>query len=513
MQQVLKNISKAGLKLNKEKCIFGESQVKFLGHIVSSDGIKADPAKISAVRDMPIPENKKSLQSFLGMVNYLGKFINNLSELTAPLRTLLIKDSVWSLSEPQIAAINRLKEVLTTAPVLNFYNPSQPTRVSVDASSHGLGASLEQQDTDAIWQPIGFASRSLTSAERNCAQIEKETLAIVFACEKFHDYLYGRSFIVFSDHRPLKSIFSKSITQCPPRIQRFILRLQKYRFDLDFVPGKDMNVSDALSRAHLKDATSKIPKSEMELYIHSIVSNLPISEQRWKQLQFETAEDSTLQLLKNYTLHGWPSAFDQSVKPFFSIREEISYHDGVVLKGQRVIVPLKMRAEIKSILHQGHFGISRTQANARTSVFWPNITTKINDMISNCSNCIDHQNSQQREPLISHDVPNSLWEKIGTDLFTLFNKDYVIAVDYYSKFMEISQIPDKESQTVITHLKSIFSRHGIPKEVISDNGPEFSSTSFSNFAKQWDFKHNPSSPRYPQSNGLIFLKKGRCCSC
>ena len=369
LQQVLKSVSKAGLKLNKEKCIFGESQVKFLGHIVSRNGIKADPAKLSAVRDMPIPENKKSLQSFLGMVNYLGKFINNLSELTAPLRTLLIKDSVWSLDEPQIAAINRLKEVLTTAPVLNLYNPSLPTRVSVDASSHGLGAILEQQDTDAIWKPIGFASRSLTSAERNYAQIENETLAIVFACEKFHDYLYGRSFVVFSDHRPLKSIFSKSLTQCPPRIQRFILHLQKYRFDLDFVPGKDMNVSDALSRAHLKDVTSEIPKSEMELYIHSIVSNLPISEQRWKQLQFETAEDSTLQLLKNYTLHGWPSAFDQSVKPFFSIREEISYHDGVLLKGQRVIVPLKLRAEIKSILHQGHIGISRTQANARNSVF------------------------------------------------------------------------------------------------------------------------------------------------
>ena len=150
MQQVLKSISKAGLKLNKEKCILGESQINFLGHIVSSDGIKADPAKLSAVRDMPISENKKSLQSFLGMVNYLGNFINNLSELTAPLRTLLIKDSVWSLDEPQIAAINRLKKVLRTAPVLKFYNPSQPTRVSVDASSHGLGAILEQQDTDAI---------------------------------------------------------------------------------------------------------------------------------------------------------------------------------------------------------------------------------------------------------------------------------------------------------------------------------------------------------------------------
>ena len=159
----------------------------------------------------------------------------------------MIKGSVWSLQESQLDAIKRLKEVLTTAPVLSFYNFSQPIRISVDASSHGLGAVLEQQGKDTIWKPVGFASRTLTPTERKNAHIEKETLAIIFACEKFHQYLYGRSFVVISDHRPLKSIFSKSLTQCPPRIQRFTLRLQKYHFDLDFEPGKRMDVSDVLS--------------------------------------------------------------------------------------------------------------------------------------------------------------------------------------------------------------------------------------------------------------------------
>ena len=207
LEQVFKRISSAGLKLNKEKCRFGEKEIVFLGHFVSSDGVKADPAKVSAVREMPIPQSKKELQSFLGMVNCLGKFVNNLSKLTVPLRSLLIKDSVWSLQESQLDAIKRLKEVLTTAPVLSFYNSSQPTRISVDASSHGLGAILEQQGKDAIWKPVGFASRTLTPTERKYAQIEKETMAIIFACEKFHQYLYGRSFVVISDHRLLKSIF------------------------------------------------------------------------------------------------------------------------------------------------------------------------------------------------------------------------------------------------------------------------------------------------------------------
>ena len=282
-----------------------------------------------------------------------------------------------------------------------------------------------------------------------------------------------------------------------------MLRLQKYHFDLDFEPGKRMVVSDVLSRAHLDEAKSEIPESEMELYVHSIITNLPVSEQRWKQLQSETVIDSTLQMLKGYILYGWPSTIDSSLKPYFSFRDEICYHDGALLKGQRLIIPSKMRAEIKSIPHQGHIGISRTKSNARNSVYWPNINVEIVDMISNCSTCTDNRNSQQRETLIPHVKPDLPWEKVGIDLFTLFNKDYVLIVDYYSKFFEISKIPDKESPTVITHLKSIFSRQGIPKEVISDKGPEFSSSSFSAFAQQWDFKHNPSRPRYPQSNGLI----------
>ena len=196
-------------------------------------------------------------------------------------------------------------------------------------------------------------------------------------------------------------------------------------------------------------------------------------------------------------------AVDPLVKPYFSFQSEISYHDKVLLKGQRVIVPSKLLDEMKQVLHYGIVGIEKTKCNARNTLYWPNINAEITNMISNCSTSIEYRNSQAQETLVQHEAPSSAWVKVGTDLFALFNKDYVIVVDYYSKFFEISLIPDKESSTVITHVKSIFSRHGVPKEVISDNGPEFSSYEFSTLAKEWDLHHNPSSPRYPQSNGLV----------
>ncbi|MEN8447427.1 MAG: RNase H-like domain-containing protein [Cyanobacteria bacterium J06555_13] len=223
---VLQSVRQAGLKLNRDKCVFEVQETTFLGHKLSKNGIEADPRKIEAIVNMPPPKDKKDLQRFLGMVTNLGKFITNLSDLTAPLRSLLEKDAIWSYTPQHDKAVKLLKNVVTSSPVLKFYNPDLPTRLSADASSYGLGALLEQQH-QLEWHPVAYASRSLTSAERNYCQLEKETLSIVFGCEKFKEYLHGRDFEVHNDHQPLKSIFTKPLNKSPPRIQRFLLRLQQ----------------------------------------------------------------------------------------------------------------------------------------------------------------------------------------------------------------------------------------------------------------------------------------------
>ena len=248
LRAVLDRIQAANLKLNREKCIFGVQQLTFLGHTITAKGVKPDGSKVNAIMEMPMPQCKQDLRRFMGMVTYLGKFLPNLSSVSAPLRELLQEDVLWHWNDNHTSAFEDIKTLITQSPVLKYFDPKLETKVSVDASQSGLGGVLLQKH-DGNWFPVAYASRALTSSERNYAQIEKETLAIVFCTQRFHEYLYGLQFTVETDHRPLKSIFGKSITKAPPRIQRFLLRLQRYDFKLEFTPGKNLFVADTLSRA------------------------------------------------------------------------------------------------------------------------------------------------------------------------------------------------------------------------------------------------------------------------
>ena len=506
--QVLTRIRDSGLKLNKAKCVFGATELTFLGHIISAEGVKPDPRKVEAITNMPIPTNKTELQRFLGMVNYLGKFIPRLSDETASLRELLKKDVEFLIQKPQKDAFKRLQSLITTVPILQYYDPNLPTRLRTDSSLIGLGAMIEQQ-LNGEWHPIAFASRSLEKSEQNYASIERETLSVVFGCEKFHEYIYGREFIVQNDHKPLKTIFSRSITSCPPRIQRFFLRLQKYNFVLEYSPGKTMKVADTLSRAYTPEGQSKmeIAEPDMTHYVHSVIHNLPISDSMLHRLQSETASDPTLQKLREYTINGWPSKpdVDPSLMPYYQHRDDIVYNYDLLLKGQRIIIPSNMRSEIKSTIHQGHQGQDKCIVRARNSVFWPGINHEIVELVSQCSECLNHRNRHQKETLLPHDIPKTPWTKVACDLFTIYGKDYLLIVDYHSKYFEVAPLEKPaDAPSVIRATKKIFSRHGIPKSVFSDNGPQFVANEYKQFAKTWDFDHtDTSSPHFPQSNGLV----------
>ena len=321
---VLTSIRKHGLKLNLSKCQFERAEVTFLGHFISDRGVEADPTKIRAINEMPLPTNKKELQRFLGVVNYLAKFIPNLSDHTAPLRSLLEKDTIWSMQDPQIEAIAKLKKLITTSPVLKFYDPNLPTKVSCDASKTGLSAVLEQKHDDDVWYPVAYGSGSLSSSEQNYCQLERETLSIVFATHKFHQYLYGSKFDVNNDHLPLKSIFNKPLAKAHARIQRFLLRLQQYDFNMHYLPGKHLKVIDALSRASFSDCDPEIPEEESDHYVYTVMGSSPISFTQLQQFQSETESDSTLKLLTDYIRNRWPNQrkeVEPNIRPFFTHRD------------------------------------------------------------------------------------------------------------------------------------------------------------------------------------------------
>lgn len=504
LEKVMNRILESGLKLNREKCVFGVTEMTFLGHIVSADGVKPDPEKIKAIIKMDVPKSITELQRFLGMINYVGKFIPNLAEIAAPLRLLLKKDNEYLFQKPQIEAFEKLKTIITSPPILKFFNPNQPVRVRCDASENGLGALLEQFDKN--WHPVAFASRSCTPTEKAYASIEREALSILFGCKRFHEYIYGRKFTIFNDHKPLQSIFKKQITECPPRIQRFLYQLQKYDFVLEYSPGKTMVVSDTLSRAPIADNQTEINPDEMIHHINSVIRDIPISEERLRQLREESAKDEVIQDIIKYIEKGWPensTQVSQNVMPYFTFREELSIVEGLLMKGTRIIVPKSLRKEMKAIIHQGHMGIETCRRRARQALYWPLMNQEIAEMVTRCDTCITHRNKLPKQELIHHEIPSTPWTKLGADLFTLKKKEFLVVIDYMSKFVVVAQLESIDSSCVIKKLKNIFACHGIPKELFSDGGPQFTSALFKEFSKKWDFKHTRSSPHYPQSNGQV----------
>ena len=246
-----------------------------------------------------------------------------------------------------------------------------------------------------------------------------------------------------------------------------------------------MLVADALSRACLSDSEPEVSKKEMSHHVHSLISSLPISDGKLKEFQVETAKDPVLQTLKKYTIDGWPSYnIDPRVKPFFSQRHDIVYNHDLLLKGLRIIVPQSMQSSMKQIIHQGNIGIEKCKWRARQTVYWPRINLEISDMVSNCSTCLDNRNRQGHETLHSHEIPDGPWLKVATDLFTIYSKDYLVVVDYYSKFFEVAQIRKPcDSPAVVNATKKIFSTHSIPKKVFSDGGPQFTAAGYDRFAK------------------------------
>ena len=523
LKAVLDRLSAAGVTLNIDKCIFSAPKIKILGNVVSANGIEADPDKITAIVNLPAPSNVHDVRIFLGMVNHMGKFAEHLADKTKPLRDLMQKESQWIWGSPQEKAFQEIKSSLTKAPVLALYDPNRKPKISADASSFGLGGVLLQKQVDESWRPVVFISRVLTPVECRYAQIEKEALALTWACERCSDYIVGKSIIAETDHKPLVPLLTKrALNDVPPRIQRLRMRLMRFHLkEVIHVPGKEMYVADALSRIQptSSECETTIKEQEMNIYLDSVLDSLPVSDIKLLQIKEAQDEDPICKEIKDYCLEGWPNTFNlhDALKPYWSDRGELSVVQGVLLKSSRIVTPSFLRLEVLDKLHEGHQGITKCRERAKSSVWWPGLSRQIQDMVENCNICARHRVIGP-EPLMPTPFPERPWQMTATDLFELDHITYLIVVDYFSRYVDVAAMnKTAKSSEVIRALKAIFARHGIPEEVRSDNGPQYASAEFTQFAKDWGFKHT-SSTRFPKANGEVeravkttksLLKKGK----
>ena len=236
----------------------------------------------------------------------------------------------------------------------------------------------------------------------------------------------------------------------------------------------------------------------MNLHVNLITESLPVSDMKSKQIAAETEKDTVLQRVIKNLNEGWSRGDCQQ---YYNIRAELSVVNGLLLRKNRIVIPQSLRSEMLKRLHEGHLGMEKCKRRARTAVYWPGINADIDRMVSSCETCLKHQAKQPKEPMTITDLPEEPWQKVGTDLFHLDGKNYLLMIDYLSNYPEMALFPSMSATCVITHMKSVFARHGIPQIVYSDNGPCYSCKEFQSFAEEYDFKHVTSSPLYAQSNG------------
>ena len=496
-RKVMKRAREQNVKFNPEKIQFKVPKVIYMGTEITKDGLRPDPKKVEAITMMPKPQNKQELRSLLGMVKYVSHFIPNESSITAPLRSLLKEDAAYQWQHEHDKTLETLKETLSTRPVLRFYDVTKAVKIQCDASQYGLGACLLQEN-----QPVAYASRALTITERNYSQVEKELLSVVFACEKFHQYVFGKDITVQNDHKPLLGIMKKPLSKASPRLQRLQMKLSGYRVQLEWLSGSKMVIADMLSRAPVGMAEQTL--QDDEVLIHTLVENLPISAVRIGEMKEATREDTTLQDLKDTVMKGWPRYKRNtplSIRPYWPIREEINVREEMLFRGDRIIIPYKMRSEMLDIIHESHLGIAKCKARANQVVYWPGMSKDIEEKVEKCSTCLTYRQSNVKEPMKPHSIPGRPWQKLGADLLEWKGKNYLVVADYFSRYPEVELLSQKTAKAVIAQLKSIISRHGIPEEIVSDN-VSFGSVEFRQFAKEWGIKVTTSSPTYAQSNGL-----------
>jgi hypothetical protein len=502
LRALLRRCAEKHIRLSKRKMKLWLQSLKFVGHELTIHGLRRDSSKVDAIMHMPIPTDVEGVRRLLGMATFLSRYIPRFSDVTAPLRQLMNSEEPFYWDQTTHGkAFDNLKRCLASDEVLAYYDINKPVIVQCDSSQSGLGVVLLQDN-----RPVEYASHSLSSTEQSYAQIEKELLAIVFGLERLHSYVYGRHVIVETDHKPLLSIVKKPLTSAPKRLQRMLLRLQKYDFELHYRPGTQVVIADTLSRAY-PPSTNPATSFDEDIASLDVEQELRMvaSEQTISRIKAAAHEDLVYQQLHQQILKGWPdSGMDvpQEIRTYITFADELTVYGDLIFKGNRIVVPAGARADMLERIHNSHIGINGCIRRAREVLYWPGMVTEIKAKVEGCAVCQEYQHANVKEPLISRDIPNRPWEKIGIDIFTFNNYDYLIEVDYLSGFFEIDRIPTKAVHDIVYCMKQQFARHGIPDTVMSDNSP-FNSREFKAFAAKYEFQHITSSPRYAQSNGRV----------
>ena len=418
--------AKKGLTLNRQKCEFNKDSLTFFGFVFSAKGISPDPSKVKAVQEAIPPTSASGVRSFLGMATYCAKFIPKFSDITMPLRELTKKNTPFEWTEEQDVSFKEVKKMLTSKAVMAYFDSNKQTEVVTDASPWGLSAILLQHTAGSDNRNVvAYVSRSLSAVEQRYSQTKREALAIVWAVERLHIYLYGGHFTLLTDCKPLELILNNSKSKPPTRIERWNLRLQEYDFTAVHMKGEN-NPSDFLSRYPGQETSNKEEKMAEE-YVKFLSAHAVPKAMSLEDIHLATKADATLQKLAEIIrTDDWHILTDEAVstginvaelKLFSKIRDELTVSDdsNVILRGTRIIIPAALRQQAMAIAHEGHQGLVKTKQLLREKTWFPGIDENVKKLIGNCIACQANGPASRPDPLQMSPLPPEPWHTVHMD--------------------------------------------------------------------------------------------------
>jgi transposase InsO family protein len=519
VRKVLERLRAAGLQADIRKCEFGVTRTKYLGFIVSTDGIEVDPEKIEVIRDWKEPKSVKGVQSFLGFCNFYRRFIQNYGRIAKPLNELTQKERAYEWDSRCQAAFDQLKLALTTAPVLQHYHPERDTTVETDASDGVVSGILSQKQLDDLWRPVAYYSKTMSPAECNYTIHDKELLAIIRAFEAWRAELESlkRPAKVYSDHQALTFFMTKRSLSA--RQARWAELLSRYHFMITYRSGKQNQRADALTRRE-EDVKSQnqvkleartqvmIPQEKVDLQIRATLAPVLLGDMTLiDQILQKNRESLSLEPLRSTAREG--------NLPEWQLQNGLLTHQGRLVvpdEADNNGVPLRtgLIREAHDQVAAAHPGQEKTSKSLRARYYWKGMNNDVERYVRNCHACRRSHVPRDKTPGLLHllPVPDRPWQHISMD-FKSFPRDkkgydsILVIVDRLGK-RPIS-IPCYKTATARDlarmFIESVWRYYGPPDTIVSDRGPQFIADFWNEFCTILGIKLKLSTADQPQTDG------------
>ena len=495
LEEVFRRIAEYGLQFKASKCFLFKQEISYLGHLVDVKGVRPDPKKIRAINEMPAPNDKTQLQSFLGLVNYYRKHVRNFSRLASPMFELLHEGVEFTWKESQMNSFNLLKKALTSTPLLAHPDYTLPFTIQVDASELGLGAVLCQK-VEGEERVIEYLSRTIRPNEKKWPVRELEALGILWACESCRHYIIGTPFTIETDHESLQWLKN---AKKPARLVRWALRLEEFQYDVKYRRGNANGNADGLSRNPCEDSENN----------RDYEANLWTLQTETLDLAKEQITDKQIKPIRNELLRGDPAG----LYPQLELFEGVVYaKSDETHPKRRYVVPSQLRSSLLKQHHDcvAHPGRDRTMASLMKRYTWPGITTDVEKYVKGCPTCaLFKQPAPKRNGMLQPMKTTYPFEIVAIDVIGPFPKSrgfsYVLVmVDLFTSWPEavpLQTLNAEEAAEVI--FTTIIARHSCPKSILTDQGTNFIAGLFRTFLKRWQITQITISAMHPQANGKV----------